>query len=232
VEPVGPTIRAISDYLQRQATLSTPVPSPEDQVRATLTHSGVPQRYLDARFSNWRKSPATEQAYRAAINAAAYPKNLILIGPWGTGKTRLASSVMAARVERWLEAYPSEVMEHDDEGLLTRPPFRSKFTGVPQLLDDIRRGFNYTDEADALAPLVSAPLLILDDLGREKATDWVLERLYVLIDTRYVQMRPTIVTTNYSLDTLAQRDYGAMVSRLAEDATIARMNGGDQRVAR
>lgn len=200
-----------------------------DRVRAWMKWAGVPERYLDCRFANWEDRPGTRKAFEAAQRVAGKPGNLVLVGPWGTGKTRLGASIIAARVERWLEAYPSEVIRVDDEGMVTRPPFASRFESVPQLLDAIRRSYEYDDEPDPLERLRTAPLLILDDLGREKATDWVLERLYVLIDDRYGQHRPTVVTTNYSLDELARRDYGAMVSRLTEDGTVVRITATDAR---
>jgi DNA replication protein DnaC len=200
-----------------------------DQVRRWMRVAGIPDRYLDARFANWQDRPGTRKAFEASTAVADQPHNLILVGPWGTGKTRLAASIIAARIERWLEAYPDEVIRVDAEGLLTRPPFASRFRSVPQLLDAIRRSYEYDDEPDPLDELRRVPLLILDDLGREKATDWVLERLYVLIDDRYGESRPTVVTTNYSLMDLARRDYGAMVSRLTEDGAVVKIGATDAR---
>jgi DNA replication protein DnaC len=194
-----------------------------------MAHAGVPERYADARFTNWRANPGTTSALKAAQRCAEDPCNLVLIGPWGTGKTRLAASIMAARVDAYLEQYPNEVISEGPEGIATRPPFASRFASVPQLLDALRRSYEYEDEPDPLPALRRAPLLILDDLGREKATDWVLERLYVLIDDRYSRRLPTVVTTNYSLDELASRDYGAMVSRLTEDGIVVKIKAADQR---
>lgn len=194
-----------------------------------MAHAGVPERYADARFDNWRETPGTRSALQAARKCAADPCNLVLIGPWGTGKTRLAASIMAARIEQYLEQYPDEVISEGPEGIATRPPFASRFVSLIQLLDAIRRSYEYADEPDPLPQLRRAPLLILDDMGREKATDWVLERLYALIDDRYGRKLPTVVTTNYSLDELARRDYGAMVSRLTEDGIVVQIKAADQR---
>lgn len=204
-------------------------PTHDERVARVLTFAGVPKRYELARFHNWRETEGTRKALQVAQRVAERPANVIFVGPWGCGKTRLASSIMASRVERWMQAYPREIIEEGAEGLVTRPPFASRFVGVPELLDAIRRSYEYEDESDPLTALRRAPLLVLDDLGREKATDWVLERLYVLIDERYGNLRPTVVTTNYSLDELARRDYGAMVSRLTEDGTVVKMTAVDQR---
>jgi DNA replication protein DnaC len=206
-----------------------PEPTHDERVASVLAFAGVPKRYDLARFHNWRETPGTRKALQVAKRVAERPTNVIFVGPWGCGKTRLSASIMASRVEAWMRAYPKEIIEVSDEGMVTRPPFASRFVGVPELLDSIRRSYEYDDEVDPLRALRRAPLLILDDLGREKATDWVLERLYVLIDDRYGNHRPTIVTTNYSLDELARRDYGAMVSRLTEDGSVVKISAADQR---
>jgi DNA replication protein DnaC len=60
------------------------------------------------------------------------------------------------------------------------------------------------------------PLLIIDDLGKERATDWTISTLYTIIDGRYDRAMPIIVTTNY--------DPGSLVGRLTpqgDDGTIA-----------
>lgn len=228
-QPIGMAMERAVLKLRPTKVELPPPPTRDEIVAATLKWAGLPERYAEARFGNWRDTTGTRAALKAAQRVAEHPANLVLVGPWGCGKTRLSASIMAARVERWLDAYPSEIIEDGPEGIVTRPPFASRFAGVPQLLDAIRRSYEYNDEPDPLRPLLTAPLLILDDLGREKATDWVLERLYVLIDTRYGERRPTVVTTNYSLDELARRDYGAMVSRLTEAGSVVKISAADQR---
>ena len=64
--------------------------------------------------------------------------------------------------------------------------------------------------------LVGIDLLHLDDLGAEKQTDWVLEQLYSLVNERYEQERPIIVTTNLGFEHLEQQIGERTVSRLVE----------------
>lgn len=69
------------------------------------------------------------------------------------------------------------------------------------LLGRIKRTYNSygrEGEAEILATLNNASLLVLDDLGAENNTNWVKEKLYEIIDTRYRQSKPTIITTNLS----------------------------------
>jgi DNA replication protein DnaC len=72
-------------------------------------------------------------------------------------------------------------------------------------------------------------VVVLDDFGKEKATDWVTERLYVLIESRYQNMKSTIVTSNRTLDELDDLGYGAAVSRLQETGRVVRVDAKDYR---
>lgn len=107
---------------------------------------------------------------------------------------------------------------------------------VPAWLDDQRpnRERQTSDEGKrALQAAIQLPLLVLDDLGAERATEWVQERIYVLINERYERMRSTIVTTNHpSLDSLAGAVGQRSVSRLMESATVIPVSGHDRRLTR
>jgi DNA replication protein DnaC len=73
------------------------------------------------------------------------------------------------------------------------------------------------------------PLVILDDLGRERITDWVAERLYVLVESRYGRRLPTCASSNSTLDQLAAAGYDALVSRLTETCDLVRLSASDYR---
>ena len=90
------------------------------------------------------------------------------------------------------------------------------FVTVPDLLDHLRAAFGPTSEVayDELFEQVrTAPLLILDDLGAESATPWAEEKLYQLINHRYLHRLPTVITTNCELNAHPQPHRG-----LAPDA--------------
>jgi DNA replication protein DnaC len=78
--------------------------------------------------------------------------------------------------------------------------------------------------------LEKSPVVILDDLGKEKATDWAAERLYVMVESRYSACRATIATTNRGLDELEALGYGALVSRLQQTCRAVKVGGEDQRI--
>lgn len=101
--------------------------------------------------------------------------------------------------------------------------------GVVDLLDLLRPSADPSPAS--LRALRDPHLLLLDDLGAERPTDWTAERIYALIHHRWEHDRPTVVTTN--LDPAALRDaVGERVySRLVHDVLAIRLTGADRRRA-
>ncbi|GEM_PF-318398 len=96
-------------------------------------------------------------------------EGLFLYGQSGVGKTHLAAAVVnRLKDSHW-----------------------AVFVHVPSLLDQLRR------QARSIDPLQKSDLLVLDDLGSERSTDWALEQLLVILDGRINHNRSTILTANY-----------------------------------
>jgi DNA replication protein DnaC len=142
---------------------------------------------------------AFDAAWTYAHNPFVKPW-LLLTGPVGVGKTHLAVAVG----KHFKETNNLEVI----------------FAVVPDLLDHLRSAFNPSAEIqydDRFNRIKSVPMLILDDLGTENATPWAREKLFQIINHRYTERFPTIITTNVDLakidDRIASR---IMDSRLTE----------------
>ncbi len=162
--------------------------------------TGVPPRFAGRTLDGH----PDQAAAHAALEWANGPRtsNVLVTGVVGKGKTGLAASLVRHLVIAGVTGI--------------------RFVSVPAMLDAMRPG---ADE-DPMRDLVGAHLLVLDDLGAERVTDWVRERLYVLVNGRYEATRATIVTTNLDVPTLAATVDHRMVSRLTENVTEIVVTGG------
>ncbi len=126
-----------------------------------------------------------ESLRRAVERARAFAEEpqgwLVLIGDTGTGKTHLAAAIANEIARR------------------SAPPL---FVFVPDLLDHLRAAFRPESTVpydERFEQLRRAPVLILDDLGRQTTTPWAREKLNQLLNYRYVRRLPTVITTTLDL---------------------------------
>jgi len=150
-----------------------------------------------------QEQQSLEIAYNGALNYARSPRGwLLLVGPFGCGKTHLAASVGHYR------------LAHGDSVI---------FLTTPDLLDHLRSAFSPRAEStyDELFERVrTTDLLILDDLGVENPSEWAKEKLFQLLNYRYSHNLSTVITTNADLDALD----GRIRSRLLDVQVIRRIN--------
>jgi DNA replication protein DnaC len=151
----------------------------------------------DLTFANFDPEiEGVEEAYRAAKAYAADLHGWIFFhGGCGVGKTHLAVAI--AR----------EVMEQERLSVY--------FAVVPDLLDQLRASFDPSagiGYEDRFQQIRSAHLLILDDLGTEATSAWAREKLYQLLNQRYIEQRPTVVTSNQPFEHIDER----ILSRLCD----------------
>jgi len=135
------------------------------------------------------------QAYNHAVNYAQAPNGwLVLLGGYGCGKTHLAAAIANQAL-----AAGTHVL----------------FLVVPDLLDYLRTAYAPTSDTgmdERMEAIRSVPLLVLDDLGAHHSTPWAQEKLYQIINHRYNNRRPTVITTNQRLEELDPR----VTSRLVD----------------
>ena len=144
----------------------------------------IPQGRSGAAASQERFS----RAYQAAMAFASQPEGwLVLIGPSGSGKTHLAAAIAS---ERLSQGYPV------------------LYKTAPDLLDDLRATFSPDREVpynQSFDQVRNAPLLILDDLGTQSSTSWAREKLDQLLNHRFNQELPTVITTSTPVKELDER---------------------------
>lgn len=192
-----------------------------------LAAARIPKRYdhcsLES-FIGYDNEKLLKAVARARAFAELFPtvdKGLFLVGPPGIGKSHLAVAVLK-QVIRTTSA-------------------RGIFYDVRELLRLIRSTYNplvKAAEMDILQPVMDAELLVLDDIGAEKTSEWVEETLNLIVNTRYNERRPTIFTSNHEEkedhtdpDSLLVRVGFRMHSRLYEMCEFLEFDGADYRHA-
>jgi DNA replication protein DnaC len=167
----------------------------EKKMRGLLERSRL-QALQDKTLATFR--PQEEHQQRALDRAREFAERpegwLVLLGSFGTGKTHLAAAIG----NRCLElGYPAI------------------FIVVPDLLDHLRSTFSPTTETtfdDLFESVRGAPVLLLDDLGTQTTTQWATEKLFQILNHRYMMKLPTVITTNVPLAELGDR----LASRMAD----------------
>lgn len=150
--------------------------------------------------------------------------NLYLWGPVGSGKTGLAWSLLRIRV----------LHHYDYEDRHEWPTWAN----VVSLLADARAAMS-AHEPSPIRRLYDASVLVLDDLGAERPTDWARDEIAALVQHRHTRDLPTIVTSNYAPSALARR-LGhddriigqRIVSRLTENCVKVKLDRADLRARR
>lgn len=125
---------------------------------------------------------------------------LVFIGTVGSGKTFLASAIANELIET--------------------KQIRVKLRNFAQIINDLQKGGFDLDRNEYIRNLVSVPLLILDDLGIERDTTYAKEQVYQIVNSRYLEHKPTIFTTNLSLENITNSsesmEYQRIYSRILE----------------
>lgn len=181
-------------------------PGPARDGDSLLAACRIPPRYEHCTLGNF--DPVTPQ-HRAALEKTMYFCNgyphlgaeeglgLLFTGNNGVGKTHLAVAVLRE--------------------LVATKSVRGQFWDFHELIREIKRSFDpetKTTEMQVLDPVVEIDILLLDDLGAWKITDWMNDTLFYILNGRYLARRATLITTNF------------------QDVTAREAKGADQNVAK
>lgn len=170
------------------------------EVERLLQVARIPPRYKQCTIANFDPGDSEQASGRLVSNRSGLSKwmakreaqvlvdeflsldgrGLLFVGQVGVGKTHLAVAILVELIKRY--------------------HVRGVFYQFGALLKEIRDSYNsisQTSELNLLTPVLQADVLVLDELGSQKATDWVSDTLMYIINSRYNEKRTTILTSNY-----------------------------------
>lgn len=198
----------------------------QQRVNFLIGGSGIKKRFLLRTFENYEISDESRAAFNAAKEYAdsfeSHEENgegLIFEGTYGTGKTHLAVAIANDLMKRNIPVICKTYID---------------------ISADVKRAYDEseTSEKPVIDLYKDVRLLIIDDLGKEQCTSWSVSLLYDILNSRYEDMLPTIITTNYNEDMLIKRltpkggdssNIRAMISRFRECTNVVTMAWEDYR---
>ena len=198
----------------------------EDTRKKLLEAARIPRRYKGCSLGNYQPAAnngsqlrALNYAFRLAREYPSADRGLLFMGTCGVGKTHLSVAILRELIEK--KGVPCLFYEFGS------------------LLKEIQNSYNpvsQTTELTVLSPVIEAEVLVLDELGATKPTDWVRDTIMQIIGTRYNDKKLTVFTTNYgderrrsAEETLEDRIGTRLRSRLFEMCRTVAIEGEDYR---
>ena len=180
--------------------------------------SNLGERFKGRTFASF-DAKRDREAFDACSKYANDPRlmerkcnGLVLYGGYGSGKTPLAAAVSNALISEGKPVLFGTFITH---------------------LENIKQEFDNTTQKTYLSKMKVTPILVIDDLGKEKKSEWTRQVLFDVINYRYEHLLPTIITTNLAtannFDALANHVEGAVWSRLCEMCNFIATKGTDYR---
>ncbi len=189
------------------------------RLKQIINNSLMDENFKKCRFENWDHIKGSERMLRVGIKYAnQFSKmkregiGLLIYGNPGNGKTYVSSCISNKLIDSMI------------------PTICVSING---LLDRIKQTFNKwgkEGEEQILRSLSNADLLIIDDLGTEQETDWSQTKVYNILDNRYRNGLPLIVTTNFLLEELKEKYHQRTYDRLIEMCTPVKNDSKSIRV--
>jgi DNA replication protein DnaC len=198
----------------------------EDARKKLLDAARIPRRYRECSLGNYQPAAnngsqlrAFNYAFRLVREYPSADRGLLFMGTCGVGKTHLSVAILRELIEK--------------KGV---PCLFYEFSSLLKEIQNSYSPVSQTSELTVLSPVIEAEVLVLDELGATKPTDWVRDTMMQVINTRYNEKKLTIFTTNYTdsrctlaEETLEDRIGARLRSRLYEMCKTAVLEGEDYR---
>lgn len=193
-------------------------PSESARLRRVVELSGLPKVLKGKSLSNLT---GYESQKAMAVEALKQGKSIFITGPCGTGKSHMAYGLIGAwwkeveyltpeEIERVRKTYSYDAMQATQRSV--------QFLPAVELFYELKQTFedgSQTTESDIITKYVVKDLLVIDDIGAEKISEWSRQTFYLLVDRRYRDCKQTIYTSNLSLEQLKNVVDDRIASRLS-----------------
>lgn len=192
----------------------------EKRIRMLFNDAKIGKRYMDCDLSNFKERDGVKEALQVVRRYVEELDQhireglgLVFLGPSGTGKTHLAVAVLKAALNRG---------------------YSGLFQNAPELMYRFNATYVLHDETerDLFNALRDVDVLVIDDLGKGKWTEKVEERVYAIVNARYSELKPIIITTNLDKNGLRKFVGDAVMDRIAEACIFTELSGKSYRLER
>lgn len=197
-----------------------------NKVDKIIKNSKMSKRNLNYKFDNFEVNSNNKKVYQSLKNYSeklvneVERKGLILVGNNGVGKTHLACSIANELIKNGI------------------PIIYGTLINLLAELKNTYDVYNNISEMKIIKLYEKVDLLIIDDLGKEKPSEWGLEKLFTIINSRYENNLPVIITTNYDQKSLINRlsingeieTVKSIISRLYEMCYLVKIEDRDHRI--